>query len=93
MEKIKKVKKPIDNWDIIAMEEWFSDMARQGLEIVKIGFYYAHFRVTEPKNLVYRIVINKNMSVDEKEEYAKYGWNFQLLYGRYYSVMSSMTLC
>lgn len=66
---------PDDIWNLGRSESWFSDMAKSGLHLQKVGLQFALFDKGEPKNTKYRIDIISPMPTGEQLEiYEKSGW-------------------
>lgn len=58
MEKRKRIIRkllPVSPFDSAGLEAWFSDMAGQGLFVIRTGYYFANFQRQEPRNLVYKL--------------------------------------
>lgn len=47
--------RPSNYWRIGEHESWFSDMAKEGLHLRKVGSMFVHFIKEEPKETRYRI--------------------------------------
>ena len=50
----------VDNWRIGENESWFSDMAKEGWHLRKVGAFFAHFERGEPQDTQYRIDTSSN---------------------------------
>ena len=52
-----------DGWRIGEHESWFSDLAKEGWHLQKVGAFFVHFERGESKDTRYRIDTssNKNM--------------------------------
>ncbi|MBV1758801.1 MAG: DUF2812 domain-containing protein [Dethiosulfatibacter sp.] len=83
--------RPGDYYRIGEHESWFSDMAREGLHLIKMGHVFARFIIGEPKNIHYRIDVSKNkdISLEQKYLYAEGGWDFVASYGDFNVYSSS----
>ncbi|MCZ2260212.1 DUF2812 domain-containing protein [Sporosarcina sp. G11-34] len=79
-----------DSWRIGEHENWFSNMALDGLHLKKVGLLFAHFEKGEPKDTRYRIDTssNKTVSEEEKEFYKENGWEHISTFGEF-NVFSS----
>lgn len=84
--------RPGDYWRIGEHESWFSDMAAEGLHLVKMGLTFARFNKGEPKIVRYRIdtIPDSSNNSDLKELYSESGWEFVTGYGDF-KVYSSLT--
>lgn len=91
MRRIKR-KMVAESWDFGGHESWFSDMAKVGLHLRKVGWFFAHFEQGEPKDTQYRIdtSTNKKMSVEDKEMFQEAGWQHVTKLGEF-NVFSSPT--
>ncbi|WP_291349767.1 DUF2812 domain-containing protein [Desulfosporosinus sp.] len=57
-------------------EAWFSDMARKGLHLKKIGRIFGYFENGEPRETNYRIdIIKENPSQEQLDVYHDCGWD------------------
>lgn len=66
---------PDDIWNLGRSESWFSDMAKSGLHLRKVGIQFALFDKGEPKKTKYRMDIISPMPTEEQLEiYKKSGW-------------------
>ncbi|WP_342514427.1 DUF2812 domain-containing protein [Sporosarcina sp. FSL K6-1522] len=82
----------MDSWRLGEHESWFSDMAREGWNLQKIGVFFACFEQGECKETRYRIdtTSNKKMSAGDKEMFQEAGWTHVTKYGDF-NVFSSPT--
>jgi hypothetical protein len=82
--------RPSDYWRIGEHESWFADMAEQGLQLKKMGKYFAKFAKGEPKKLRYRIDVSfsRKISSEQVEMYSESGWDYVTSYS-YFHVFSS----
>lgn len=82
----------MDSWRLGEHESWFSDMAREGRNLQKIGVFFACFEQGECKETRYRIdtTSNKKMSAGDKEMFQEAGWTHVTKYGDF-NVFSSPT--
>lgn len=81
MKKEKLVKKylPVQPFDMAGLEEWLSDLAAQGLFLVKIDLNKAKFRRDTPKTGVrYALDVAGPYGIDgeRNENYAQMGWDY-----------------
>ncbi|MDF2804385.1 MAG: hypothetical protein K0S61_4290 [Anaerocolumna sp.] len=66
---------PDDIWNLGRSESWFSDMAKNGLHLRKVGIQFALFDKGEPKKTKYRMDIISPMPTEEQLEiYKESGW-------------------
>lgn len=66
-----------DPWDIEEQESWFSDMAKEGLILYKVGKNFATFRKDSPQKTKYRIIVfseANDLNEDQKKSYKEKGW-------------------
>jgi|SRR5665648_52685 len=57
-------------------ESWFSDMAKNGLHLKKIGCFFIYFEKGKPKETNYRIdIIMKKPSQEQMDVYHDCGWD------------------
>lgn len=79
-----------DYWRIGEHESWFSDMAKEGLHLRKVGSMFVHFVKEEPKETKYRIDVihNKEITLEQQQMYLESGWSYVTRYGMF-SVFSS----
>lgn len=66
-------------WQDEQEEQWLSDLARQGLQLVKIGFATYTFSKGEPRNWQYRLdfhVGNKKEEAEYLQFYQDAGWEY-----------------
>lgn len=91
---MRKVKRKMiaNSWDFGEHERWFSDMAKEGWHLRKVGWSFAHFEQGEPKDTQYRIDTssNKKMSAADKEMFQEAGWHHITKLGEF-NVFSSPT--
>lgn len=82
--------RPSNYWRIGEHESWFSDMAKEGLHLRKVGSMFVHFIKEEPKETRYRIdaVHNKEITLEQQQMYVESGWSYVTRYGMF-SVFSS----
>lgn len=81
MNKERLVKKylPVQPYDMAGLEAWFSQMAAQGLHLVKADVERAHFRPGPPKTGVrYALDVTGFYDIDRErnENYAQMGWDY-----------------
>ncbi|OEH91764.1 DUF2812 domain-containing protein [Bacillus solimangrovi] len=69
-------------WRIGEQESWLTDMAANGLHLIKIGSIFAHFEKGEPKQMKYRleVAINKEITSEEVRMYNERGWDYVTTY-------------
>jgi len=76
--------RPTDYWRIGEHESWFADMAAKGLHLKKVGLQFAKFEKGEPRDIRYRIDVNKDELKDEQKVlYKEYGWDYVTTYGKF----------
>ncbi len=79
--------RPSDVYRIGEHESWFTDMAKNGLHLEKMGVGLAHFRKGTPKAMRYRIDLFPGMEdplgEHQKDFYRQYGWEYVLRYGNF----------
>jgi len=64
-------------YNIGAYESWLSDLAGQGLFLIKIGFVFCTFERKEPMQMEYRIDISKEkVSKERRNLYEECGWEY-----------------
>lgn len=82
--------RPSNYWRIGEHESWFSDMAKEGLHLRKVGSMFVHFIKEEPKETRYRIdaIHNKEITLEQQQMYVESGWSYVTRYGMF-SVFSS----
>lgn len=82
--------RPSNYWRIGEHESWFSDMAKEGLHLRKVGSMFVHFIKEEPKETRYRIdaIYNKEITLEQQQMYVESGWSYVTRYGMF-SVFSS----
>lgn len=82
--------RPSNYWRIGEHESWFSDIAKEGLHLRKVGSMFVHFIKEEPKETRYRIdaVHNKEITLEQQQMYVESGWSYVTRYGMF-SVFSS----
>ncbi len=56
-------------------EAWFSDMAKKGLHLKKIGRIFGYFEKGEPRETNYRIDVIKQPSLEQLDVYHDCGWD------------------
>ncbi len=78
-----------DFWQIGELESWFSDMAKKGLILNKVGLFVIFIK-SEPQDIKYRIDISSEYKLtdDDKEIYKNAGWDYITNYGKF-NVFSS----
>lgn len=81
MKKERLIKKylPVQPYDMAGLEAWFSQMAAQGLYLVKADVERAHFRPGPPKTGVrYALDVTGFYDIDRErnENYAQMGWDY-----------------
>ncbi len=88
MKENKLVKKlfPVNYWEIGQCESWLSDMAKLGLEPVKMGMFFTYFKKIEPTDIRYRIEYSskKAMPLEQIELYEEAGWDYLFNYGHFH---------
>lgn len=77
---------PIDDfWNIGKSESWFSDMASQGLHLIKFGLTFVYFEKGKKSDTKYRIdVLYDKPSQEQLDIYKEYGWDFVAKTGFFY---------
>ncbi|MCK1997558.1 DUF2812 domain-containing protein [Psychrobacillus psychrodurans] len=82
--------RPSNYWRIGEHESWFTDMAKEGLHLRKVGSIFVHFIKEKPKETRYRIdaIHNKEITFEQQQMYAESDWSFVTRYGMF-SVFSS----
>lgn len=82
--------RPNDYWRIGEHENWFEEMAAEGLYLKKLGKMFATFEKGEPNQMKYRldISINRKISDHQLEMYAESGWAY-VTHDKLYHVFSS----
>ena len=92
---MRKVKRKMmgNIWDFGEHESLFSDMAKEGWHLKKIGVFFALFEEGESKDTQYRIDTssNKSMSAEDKEMFQEAGWQYVSRLGEF-NVFSSPTV-
>ncbi|WP_339254118.1 DUF2812 domain-containing protein [Sporosarcina sp. FSL W8-0480] len=70
--------RPSDYWRIGEHENWFEEMAAEGLHLKKLGKVFATFEKGEPKQMKYRIdiSIDRKISEDQLDMYAESEWEY-----------------
>ncbi|KGK86824.1 hypothetical protein DP73_15455 [Desulfosporosinus sp. HMP52] len=75
-------------------ESWFSDMARKGLHLKKIGRLFVYFEKGEPKETKYRIdYLKEAPSQEQLDVYYDCGWNFIAKNGYFYVFSADEKSC
>ncbi|PKM88894.1 MAG: hypothetical protein CVU87_06445 [Firmicutes bacterium HGW-Firmicutes-12] len=75
-------------------ESWFSDMAKNGLHLKKIGCIFISFEKGEPKNTRYRIDIMKEVpSQEQLDVYHDCGWDMITKTGDFYIFAADEDIC
>jgi len=83
-----------DSWAIGRNESWFSDMAKRGLHLKKIGRQFAHFEKGEVKQTEYRVDVFNEPPIDEQLQiYKECGWNLVTKNREFYIFSSSDPSC
>lgn len=70
---------PVQPYDMAGLEKWFSDMAAQGLHLVKADADSARFRPGVPRTGVrYALEVTGPGDIDRErnEDYAQMGWDY-----------------
>lgn len=82
--------RPNDYWRIGEHENWFEEMAAEGLYLKKLGKMFVTFEKGEPMQLKYRIDISIDQKVSDTqlEMYAESGWAY-VTRDRFFHVFSS----
>ncbi|SEN43205.1 Protein of unknown function [Paenisporosarcina quisquiliarum] len=82
--------RPSNYWHIGEHESWFTDMAKEGLHLRKVGSIFVHFIKEKPKETRYRIdtIHNKEITFEQQQMYAESDWSYVTRYGMF-SVFSS----
>lgn len=82
--------RPSNYWRIGEHESWFTDMAKEGLHLRKVGSIFVHFIKEKPKETRYRIdaIHNKEITFEQQQMYAESDWSYVTRYGMF-SVFSS----
>ena len=76
MNKIVRKLRLIDYWRIGETESWLTDMAAQGLHLIRLG-WIACFEEGVPKNDRYRLDLSySELTNEQKELYKDFGWEF-----------------
>lgn len=91
MKKIHKLL-PCSHWDVERIESWLTDMAAEGLHMVKEPVFCGFFAFEKglPGNVRYRLepkqtlIDNEKPDADTKELCEEYGWEFVTDYGLFY---------
>lgn len=69
---------PVSPYDAAGLEVWLSEMAGQGLFLIKTGYYFASFQRREAKNMVYQLVpcdlYHDDFVQEVKAQYEMAGW-------------------
>lgn len=66
---------PDDIWNLGRSESWFSDMAKMGLHLRKVGLHFAVFEKGEPQKTKYRMdIISPAPTEKQLEIYKESGW-------------------
>ena len=90
----KKVRRLLvdERWHIGEHESWFSDMAKEGFHLKKVGWLFAYFEKGDPKDVRYRIDTSSNRKIteEEKELYRQSGWDYVTKFGEF-TLFSSAT--
>jgi uncharacterized membrane protein len=83
--------RPGDYWRIGEHESWFSDMAAEGLHLIKIGHTFAKFEKGEPKKTRYRIdlAFDESTRLGQRDFFAENGWDFVTNYNDFNVYSSS----
>lgn len=91
MKKIHKLV-PCAHYDVERIESWLTDMAAEGLHMVKepvfCGFFA--FESGDPRDVRYRlepkqaVIDNEKPDADANAFYAEYGWEYVIDYGLFY---------
>lgn len=83
LNKVIRKLRPSDYWRIGEHESWFSDMAKEGFHLKRMGLHFAHFVKGEPRNTRYRIdiLLNEMTTPEQKHLYSKSGWDYVTSYG------------
>lgn len=64
-----------DIWNLGRNESWFSDMAKKGLHLRRIGLFFVTFEKAEPKKTKYRMdIISPGPTDEQLEIYKESGW-------------------
>lgn len=64
---------PYMYWQTTEFEKWLSDLALEGLEVVKLGETWIKLKRIQPKRLIYKIMLDEESI--EKEYKETDGWN------------------
>lgn len=82
-----------DNFAIGRNESWFSDMAKEGLHLKKLGNLFAIFEKGEPKETEYRIdYIKANVTEEQLAVYSNCGWDYVTDNRKFYVFSSPVSL-
>lgn len=81
--------RPDDYWNIVEHESWFTEMARKGLLLKKVGVLFTHFERGSQQEMKYRIEVSKKpLSEEQLDYYEASGWQYVTSY-HYFHVFSS----
>ena len=86
MTKLVRKMRPVDFWRIGEHESWFSDMAKEGLHLHKMGNFFVYFKKGESKDMEYRIEVTptKDISDDQIMMYEDNGWEYISSFGQFH---------
>ncbi len=70
--------RPTNMWKIPEIEQWLSDMAKEGLHLHKMGMQFGKFKRGEAQDLLYRIDISNDAAPSEEDlkKYKLAGWKY-----------------
>lgn len=78
--------RPTSMWRISELENWLSDMAKEGLLLYKMGLQFGKFKRGEAQDLFYRIVISneEDLTDEELQKYELAGWKYVTSYNKFH---------
>ena len=70
--------RPTSMWRISVIENWLSDMAKEGLHFYKMGVQFGKFKRGEAQDLLYRIELSKEEAPSDEDlvKYELTGWKY-----------------
>ena len=78
--------RPTSMWRISELENWLSDMAKEGLLLYKMGLQFGKFKRGEAQDLLYRIDISNEVDPSNKDllKYEQAGWKYVTSYNKFH---------
>ncbi|MCH7321462.1 DUF2812 domain-containing protein [Solibacillus sp. MA9] len=86
----KRKRVPFELWNIWKIESWLIEQAQNGRILEKLSSFRATFRLAEPQNLEYRMIVmpEKDTTPTNTQELEQAGWDYVTSH-QYYHIFCS----